>query len=901
MSGIFRRLGWMVGRGGKDAELEEEIRFHLEEEARQAAAGGLTAEQARWTARRELGNVALVMEDARAAWGWMPLERLWRDARYALWMLRRNPGFAAAAVLSLALGIGANTAIFSLLNAVVLRTLPVAEPGQLVQFTNTIPLWETGSAYAHNLFGYPQLAHLEAHRTTLSGIIGGTGIGRLSVDFQGRAALADGDACTGNFFAVLGIAPQYGRLFSAGDDRADAAVVVLADSYWRSRFGADPAIVGGAVTIDRMPFTVVGIAPRDFAGLSVGSGPDIWVPLHALDRLQPDPKRWTEPFASWMWMAGRLRPGVARERAQAEVDVLRRQFLTEQRAVSEIGGLPNVRRFVLDGHLALRPAGTGMASGLRERYAFPLQLLMWVAGTVLLIACANLANLLLARASQRRREIAVRMAIGASRGRLVRQLLTESMALAALGGALAVPLAWWGGALMVHMISGGEAALPVSIAPDLRVLAFAAAISLLTGILFGLAPALRATGVDPAPAMKEGTHRAGLSSRAPDRVLVVAQVALSVVLISGAGLFVRTLHNLWTVDMGYERENVLLFSVDAKLAGYRPDGVGEVYREILDKLRRLPGVQSASASVVRPEDDEFRLEDRLDQVDGRTLREPDAIHVAWNSTSPGYFSTVMTPLVAGRDFEARDREKAPRVVIVNQSLARRAFPNGNPLGHQLGEATVIGVVKDARNAGAREGPAPVLYYPLFQHGPEQEYRWGFASFELRYGARANLLDEARRAVASVDPNLPVFRAWTLVEQAEQALLKERLLARLSSFFGALAVVLACVGLYGLMACAVERRGSEIGIRLALGARPGHIMRLVLGETVSLTVAGIAAGVPLALWAAHYAKSVLFGIGPADPWAIAGAAAILTGVAAVAAYVPARRALSIDPAVAVRCE
>jgi predicted permease len=901
MSWIPHKPGWIAGRSRKDAELEEEIRFHLEEEARQAASGGLTAEQAQWAARRELGNVALVMEDTRAAWGWTPLERLWQDVRYALRMLRRNPGFAAAAVLSLALGIGANTAIFSLLNAVVLRMLPVAEARQLVQFTNTIPLWETGSAYARNLFGYPQLERFQARATTLAGIVGGTGLGRLNVGFHGNSALADGDACTGNFFSVLGLTPQYGRFFRPEEDRADASVAVLADSYWRSRFGANPAIVGGAITIDRIPFTVVGIAPRDFAGLSVGSGPDVWVPLHALDRLQPGGKRWTEPFLSWMWMAGRLRAGVARERAQAEMDVLRRQFLTEQLAVSAIGGMANVRHFVRDGHLVLRPAATGVASGLRERYAFPLQLLMWVAGTVLLIACANLANLLLARASQRRREIAVRMAIGASRGRLVRQLLTESLVLAALGGALAVPLAWWGGSLMVRMISAGETPAPVAVDPDWRVLAFTAAIALLTGILFGLAPALRATSVDPAPAMKEGTHRAGRRSHTMDRLLVVVQVALSVVLISGAGLFVRTLHKLWTVDMGYHRENVLLFSVDAKLAGYPTDRAGAVYRQILDKLQTLPGVQSASASVVRPQDDEFRLEDRVDQVDGRTLPEPDAIHVAWNSTSPGYFSTVMTPLVAGRDFAPRDRVSAPPVVIVNQSLARRAFPNANPLGHQLGEATVIGMVKDARYGGAREGPAPVLYYPLFQHGPEQEFGWGFVSFELRYGARSNLLDEARRAVASVDPNLPVFRARTLVEQAEQALLTERLLATLSSFFGALAVVLACVGLYGLMACAVARRSGEIGIRLALGARPGHIVRMVLGETLSLTLAGIAAGIPLALWSARFAKSVLFGIGPTDPFAIAGAVVILIGVAAVAAYVPARRALSIDPGVAVRCE
>jgi predicted permease len=527
--------------------------------------------------------------------------------------------------------------------------------------------------------------------------------------------------------------------------------------------------------------------------------------------------------------------------------------------------------------------------------------LLGVAAIVLLVACANLANLLLARASQRRREIAVRMAIGASRGRLVRQLLTESMVLAALGGMLAVPLAWWGGTLLLRMISAGGAPLPVVVDPDWRVLGFTAAISLATGILFGLAPALCSTAVDPAPAMKEGSSRAGRRARGLDRVLVVAQVALSVVSLVGAGLFVRTLRELWNVDMGYDRENVLLFSVDAKLAGYPAERAGAVYRDILAGLRTLPGVTSASASVVRPVDDAFRLEDRVNEIDGRELPEAAAIHVAWNSISPGYFSTVVTPILAGRDFEPRDDERAPPVAIVNQSLARRAFPNRNPLGHRLGAATIIGVVRDARYGGAREQPGPVLYYPLLQHGPEQEFQWGFVSFELRYGARGGSFEEVRRSVAAVDPNLPVFRVRTLVEQTGRALLRERLLAALSSCFGVLTLLLASVGLYGLMAGAVERRTGEIGIRLALGARPGHIVWLVLGETLSLALAGIALGVPLALWVARYAKSVLFGIGPADPVAIAGAIVLLTGVAALAGLVPTRRALRIDPATAVRCD
>jgi predicted permease len=902
MNQILRKLGWMTERSRKEAELRDELQFHLQEEAEEAEAAGLPAEKAKWAARRELGNVALLMEDTRATWGWTWLERLWQDLRYAGRMLRRNPGFAAAAILSLALGIGANTAIFSLLNAVLWRPLPVADPQQLVQFTNTIPLWETGSSIARDLYAYPQLERFQAQSKTLSGIFGWTGLGRINVGFHGTSGIAQGNASSDNFFSVLGVRPQRGRFFSAGEDRAGASVAVISDRYWRNRFGADPSIIGGAITVNQVPFTVIGITPPEFSGISVGGSPDMWVPLHALDLLKPDRKRWTDPFSSaWMQIAGRRRPAISREQAQAEVDVIHRQFLAQQLPISQFSGLETAQRFVYEGHLMLRPAASGMSSGLRESYAFPLKLLMLVAGIVLLVACANLANLLLARASNRRREFAVRLALGASRGRLVRQFLTESMVLALAGGLLATPMAWWGSLTLVRMISTGGPRVPLIVDPDWRVFAFTAAVSLLTGILFGLAPAVRSTRADPGPVMKEGPRGAGGSSHTLDRTLVVAQVALSVVLVTGAGLFLRTLQKLWSVNVGYDRENVLMFSVDAKLAGYPSERAGSVYREILRRLQVLPGVKSASASIVRPVDDQFYLLDKVNEIDGRNLPESDAIHVAWNATSPGYFSTISTPVVSGRDFEPRDNETAPKVVIINESLAKSAFPNQNPLGHRLGLDTVVGVVKDSLYSGARDQPRPLLYHPLFQHGRDQEYRWGFVSFELRYGSLSNLSEEVRREVASVDPNLPVFDTKTLVAQTEESLMEVRLVATLSSFFGALALLLACVGLYGLMAYAVARRTAEIGIRLALGARRDHILWLVLSETLRLTLAGIAAGVPLAFCAAQFAKSLLFGIGTADPLTIAATVAILIGVAALAGYIPARRALRVDPMVALRYE
>ena len=412
---------------------------------------------------------------------------------------------------------------------------------------------------------------------------------------------------------------------------------------------------------------------------------------------------------------------------------------------------------------------------------------------------------------------------------------------------------------------------------------------------------MRGTRVDPGPVLKEGVRGAVRHSHTLDGALVVAQVALSVVLITGAGLFVRTLQKLRGVDTGYDRRNVLMISVDAKLAGYADNRAGLVYSDILRRLQALPEVKSASASVVRPLDDQFFLVDRVNEVDGAMLPDSRTTRVTWNATSPGYFSTISTPLMAGRDFEPRDNETAPKVVIVNESLANRVFPNRNPLGHRLGEATIVGVVKDSRYNGARDHLGPMLYYPLFQHGPDQEYRWGFVSFELRYGSQANLLEQVRREVAAVDRNLQVFHARTLVAQTEQSMLKERLLAVLSTFFGALALLLACVGLYGLMAYAVARRTSEIGIRLALGAQRDQVMWLVLRETLWVTLAGVAIGIPLALWAARYAKAVLFGISTADPLTIAATVAILIAVAALAGYLPARRAVGVDPMVALRYE
>jgi predicted permease len=883
----MRRVWGTVGTQRRDADMEEELRLHAEL-ARQR---GLHS-----------GGVAQAMDAMRDQRGLPWLEDLVGDLRYACRLLRRTPAFTSVAILSLAIGIGANAAIFNLLNAIVLRPLPVADPQGLVQLVYTFPTdqLENWNSY----FGYPQLDRFRAESRTLSGIFGGTSVGRVNLAFAGQSGLAICDAYTANLFSVLGLRPELGRFFNDDEDRDDASVAVISDSYWRARFGADASIVGRSVTIDQLPFTVIGVAPAGFRSLLVGGSRDVWVPLHALSRIKPNPKRWSEPFTSWLTIVGRLQDGITKRRAESELDVIYRRLAAEQLAASDRQSSEFERKMVRESHLLLHGAATGVTSGLRHTYETPLKLLLVVAGITLLIACANVASLMLARASHRRHEFALRMALGSGRTRIVRQLLTESLLLAAGGGLAALAVAWWGGAELVRMVSTGDNPLPLDVRPDWRVFVFTAVVALVSGVLFGLAPAIRGTRVDPGPSVKASGRGSLGGPRRLDHVLVAAQVTLSIVLVSGAAMFTRSLQKLRSVDVGYDRANILMFSTDAGLGGYSKDRAAALYKLVLEKLSPLPGVQSATASVVRPVDDAFYLVDQVNSIDGRQLADRDHIKVAWNSVAPGYFSTLGIPLLIGRDFDSNRDACAFMCIVINESLARKAFPGQNPLGHRLSDAEIIGVVKDSRYNGIQDPPRPVIYRPLFQPtGVFNTAAWinGGVSFELRYRAESGLIEEARQAMASVDPGLPIFRIKTLQSQTNDSLLRERLLVVLSNGFGGLALVLACLGLYGLMAYAVARRTAEIGVRMALGASRRAIVRLVVSGSLGLVVSGAVVGVPLSVWTSRFARSLLFEVTPTEPVLIAVPVAMMFIIAGIACYVPARRAARVDPVVALRCE
>ena len=895
----------------RNADLERELRSDLELEEEEQRDRGHSPEEARYAARRAFGNDVLIREQAHEAWGWAPFERLWHDIRYAFRQLRRSPGFTITAISILALGIGAVTSVFSLIDAALLKMLPVRDPQQLVQFKTINP-----AAPVDDVFSHPTLQALQAQTQVLAGVFAFRRLYDIDVEVDGRSGLAAGQLVSGNYFTVLGVKAIAGRMILPFDDSAagQASVAVISYDYWRTRFALDPGVIGKHVLLNNAPFTIVGVTAPEFYGLQPGEKAAISVPLTAIASINPafaaaggPADALKSPFRNWLYMMGRLQPGVSREQATSSLEPVFAQSMRE--AAASLAGLPVdspvARQSILDTRLRLDSGSQGLAS-LRRQFSKPLWIVMAVVALLLLITCANVASLLLARANARERDIAVRLALGSGKSRLMRQLLLESLLLGMGGGAIGVCLAYWGSSSLLAFMGRGRNPVSLSVHPDLRLLGFALALSTFTAVVFGTLPAWRATDVDPAHALalNARTSTAAGARHRLGKAMVVIQIATSLILVVGAGLLARTLTNLKDFYPGFNRENVLLFSVSPATVGYQDAAWAPLYEQLLNRLRTVPAVRSVSMSVHGPLS--TNVSSSTVQVQGpRSDQADDLTSVNVEPVGPDYFRTMEIPVRRGRDISLSDREGTPKVAVVNESMARHYFGKADPVGRFIsipgyrGDTSwlqVVGEVRDIKVHDLRESATLMLYVPMFQAAE------GGATIEMRTAMDPMYAQTAvLAAVKAVDSRLPVYSVKTLDNQLDDSLVQERLVASLSELFGMLALLLTCVGLYGLMAYSVNRRTGEIGIRMALGARRGRIARMVLGETLLLFSCGLVLGLPGAAISSHLIASQLFGLKPADPVTFSAACVIMALVAIAASYLPARRAASIDPMHALRNE
>jgi predicted permease len=872
LSRLRHRLRYLLHRRRLDRDLEDELQFHLEMMA--ARSDSLQpATHRSGDLCHKFGNKTRFKEISREMFSFRALETLAQDARYALRMMRKTPVFTAIAVLSLALGIGANTAIFSLLDALLLRSLPVENPEQLTQIVRVHAQGKSAT------FWYSQFTDLYDNNTVFSGLTAFSPVGRSTALIDGQAEVVAPLLVSGNYYSVLGVAPALGRMISVDDDHHGSPnpVGVLSYGYWQRRFAGKISVLGKTIAVNGAQVTIIGVTPPAFFGTRVGQTHDITVPLNMQPLVMQ--RNWVDRPGQWLVLLGRLKPGVTRERAHAALSVMFEHILDQSAPVAAM--TPQQReRFRREQHIELIPAATGVESGFRDQFSVPLRILMAVVGIVLLIACANVANLLLARAAARRHEISIRLAIGASRLRVVRQLLTESIMLAIFGGALGLLFARFAGQLLIGMVSTGDTVVPLDTHPDARVLGFTVVVSLLTGVLFGLAPAAKFGS-------QYGLAQRAFSKNTLARPLVVIQVGLSMLLLVGAGLFIRTFENLWHMDAGLQRENILLFRVSPADGGYKGPRLGTFWDQLTTRIRMLPGVRSVAFSSQAPLDGGWG---NAVTIPGWTPRTPEERFMNQDAVTPGYFDTMGIPILLGRDFRAQDDPAAPKVAIINQTAARTWFGNDNPIGKRFAigaeaktpDIEVIGVVKDARYSGLKGGEPNgqnVLYTPTTQ-GP-----LGGGTVEVRTTANRSLAGDVRHAVQVTDARVPVSNIRTMAVQVESTIVKERLMATISTFFGSLALLLAAIGLYGIMAYAVARRTTEIGIRMALGAKRSTVQWMVL-RAASLT---------------RFAKSLLFGVEANDPLTIVCAGLLMLLIAVAAGFLPARRASRVDPMIALRYE
>ena len=924
MTSLFRKLGWWLRRRQKEAEFREELQFHLDEECEKRLADGLSTQDAIWAARRDLGSATLLQEDARAMWSWIWFEQLAQDIRYGLRGMLRNRLFTALAALSLALGIGANTAIYSFMDAILLRSLPVADPASLavVKWRSKPIAWGSGPAFVlHSMdgstdddysgttaaiFPFGAFEHLRtASAPVLSSLFAYKPAGGMNVVVKGDADLARGEYVSGGFFDGLEVRPAAGRLIRSDDDRADAApVAVVSLGYSQRRFGDAANAIGQEMLVNNVAFTVVGVAPAEFFGVDPAAAPHMYFPMHVAPLLQQrslPTVDFVDPNYYWVEMMGRLKPGVDLAHAQATLAAPFAQWVAATATNDrERANLPV---------LLLEEGAAGLDS-LRRQYSKPLYVLLTMVGLILAIACANTANLLLARSAARTREIAVRLSLGAGRWRVVRQLLTESMLLAAISGALGIFIAVAGIRALTRLLADGRPALTLHVDVNWHVLLVTLALSVLCGVLFGLAPALQATRASLMPGLRDravGEHgarlRAMLPRVRPTQVLVVAQIATSLLLLVAAGLFVRTLSNLQSIPVGFNRDSVLLFELNAPQAGYPVSRVADFYASLRQRLSEVPGVRDVTlshASLIRAG------RSHPVTINGQALR---GTRILW--TGPRFFTTMQIPIVRGREISESDRQGRAAVAVVSELFARTNFGDADPLGRHIevggslkvdGVPTVleiVGVAADARYGGLKRENPPVVYVAYAQVPPPQLAEMTYA---LRTeGDPLHFAAAVRQVVREADARIPVTNLKTQAADIDQTINQEIVFARLCSAFAILALTIACVGLYATMAYAVARRVSEIGLRMALGAGRRTITWMVLREVCVLAAVGLAIAMPTAAATSRLIQSFLFRTRPNDPGTLAMAAAILLAAALIAGYGPARRAARVDPMVALRHE
>jgi predicted permease len=807
------------------------------------------------------------------------LDALIQDLRYALRALRSSPGFAAVAILSLALGIGANTAIFSLIDSVILKTLPVSHPEELLQVTTAIyreaftnPIWE----------------QIRDRQDVFSGLFAYS-LNRYNLSTGGEAHYVMGSKVSGQYFETLGVNAVLGRTLTAADDkRGCPGTAVLSYDFWQRAYGGKDDILGKPISLDGHPFSIVGVTQPGFSGVEVGKAVDVAVPICTDAIVLPENNSLDKRGDWWLNIIGRPKRGMAASQVAARLNTLAPEIF---KATLLAGDNPERSSKFLANTFLLAPAANGLSS-LRWKYLLALYTLMAMVGVVLLIACANVATLLLARGAARQREIAIRMALGSGRGRIFRQLLTESLLLSLGGSALGVVFAQWGAHLLVGFLSTSRNVISLDLSVDGRMLAFTAAVAFGTALLFGLAPAWRGTRVEPQAAMKANSRGVIEGSRfGLGKSLVMVQVALSFVLVVGAGLMLSTFWKLSTEDAGFDRQNVLLARVDIRNANYPLDQRAGAYRRMLEKVREIPGVRSASISGLTPVSNSSWTEHvSVDDANG---------NAAYNSVSSGYFETMGTPLLLGRDFNQYDTPQSTPAAIVNETFAKKFFGAQNPIGKTFrwkpipAPIEIIGVAKDSKYYSLRE-PVPPTFFPLeAQVNPRL-----FAVIEIR--ATTNMIPAVKAAMEEVNKDISL-QFTTFSTQVEESLSREKMLATLSGFFGGLALLLATIGLYGVMSYNVARRRNEIGIRMALGAGQGRVLRMVLREVGLLIVVGLAMGFAAALATTRFVQTFLYGLTPNNPWILGSAGAILAMVALFAGYLPARRASRLDPMTALREE